>query len=103
MTRTKAYKRAGKLLQPARLQPKEKAVVESLETLDVDQGQCAKAVKALVAHLEKSKAAKEETELITNEDHLYLVITLKQMSGRDQIKPVRLYGRLKWHVYMNTD
>ena len=95
MTRTKAYKRAGKLLQPARLEPKEKSAVQSLATLEVDEAQCGKAVKALVGHLEKSKAAKEDTELISTEEHLYLVVTLKQMSGRDQIKPIRLFVHLR--------
>lgn len=91
MTRTKAYKRKGKLQLPQSLKPKEYAEPPSLEALGVDTEQCRKAIHALVKHLGKQKASQEQNELISRDEHLFLVVTLKEMYAREKTMPIRLW------------
>lgn len=53
--------------------------------------QAKKAVDALYAHHAKVVQDKEDTELLPQEEYVWLVINLKRGSSRKKLMPVRMY------------
>lgn len=90
MTRTKKYKRAGMLQLPASVKPEPTPEVPSFDSLPVKKAQVDKAVQALSAHLHKTKSSKESKELIATDEHVFLVVTLKEMDAKAKTMPVRM-------------
>lgn len=90
MTRTKKSRRAGMLQLPASLKPVEIAEPPSFDSLPVKKAQVEKATQALSSHLAKTQAAKAETELISQEEHVFLVVTLKEMDSKAKTMPIRM-------------
>lgn len=90
MTRTKKFKREGLLKTPASVKPAQLPAPPQLSSLPVKKAQVSKAVQALTAHLSKSAAKKQENELISQDEHVFLVVTLKQMDSKVKTMPIRM-------------
>ena len=87
MTRTKVYKRKGKLLLPPVVQPKAQLAIPDLTELPVQISQSEKALRALQKHVQSRE---KSNELIQTEEWYYLVIALIKMAPRERIMPLRL-------------
>lgn len=79
------------LFKPASLKPKATPVVPTLESLPINPLQCEKALKALLAHVAKTQAQEDDSDLLgETEEKLLLVIGLKRGAKREVHKPFRL-------------
>lgn len=72
---------AGKQVERPKAQPLPKTFSEP---------QAKKAVDALFAHHAKVVKEKEDTELLPQEEYVWLVINLKRGSSRKKVMPVRM-------------
>jgi hypothetical protein len=56
------------------------------------KAQATKAVDALYSHHAKTTKEKEETELLPQEEYVWLVLNLKRGTTRRKLMPVRMYA-----------
>lgn len=79
------------LFKPASVKPRVVAEVPALSTLPVDEQQCEKALKALLAHVAKVQEKREQEDLLgEQEEKVFLVVGLKKAAKREIHKPIRL-------------
>lgn len=79
------------LFKPASVKPRQPQAVPSLDSLPVDHTQCAKALTALLKHVEKTQDKREQDDLLgEQEEKLLLVVGLRQPAKREVHKPIRL-------------
>lgn len=79
------------LFKPASVKPREVAPVPALSSLPVDEAQCEKALKALLAHVAKVQDKREQEDLLgEQEEKVFLVVGLKKAAKREIHKPIRL-------------
>ena len=79
------------LFKPASVKPREVAPVPSFASLPVEEAQCEKALKALLAHVAKVQEKREQEDLLgEQEEKVFLVIGLKKAAKREIHKPIRL-------------
>lgn len=79
------------LFKPASVKPREVAAVPALSSLPINEAQCEKALKALLAHVAKVQEKREREDLLgEQEEKVFLVVGLKKAAKREIHKPIRL-------------
>jgi len=73
--------------------------VPALSSLPVNEAQCEKALKALLAHVAKVQEKREQEDLLgEQEEKVFLVVGLKKAPKREIHKPIRLCVPLRSSV-----
>ena len=65
-------------------------------TQQVSPAQAKKAVEALIKHHDKVAAEREDTELLSREEHIWLVVNTKRGTTKRKMMPKRMYVHRPW-------